>query len=391
MDYLKSCCTCFMVILLTAASLFAAGEPSPTAVDEIVPTTGHTVSGTFEIADDAGVTMILDSGAKVTLAWDKINQVVLRHKIKVTAKLTLTSNLKDLLFEQPTIQVGDKSLTFAGVGSNSGTMTLARLHSISIVPDDSAKPAGSPTRNTGQSNESSANKASKPVWIGSISPKASLTTGAQGQQTLGATINLRATVNADSTGWHHQFADLRMQANNALTTQVGTPSIRQDNYDGEFGYHVFLTRAVYADAVAFGYHNSALNLYLEQRYGGGLGGTVFNNRRHSLELSGNVVYIGEHFYGGVPSLGFAGASIKDEYSINLTEINGKPVTLSEEFAYVPAFAQSKAWQLHGRADLNIPVTKSFSSTFTFSDDYIENVPNVRKNWSTSSVGFTYTF
>jgi hypothetical protein len=380
-----------MVTLLAAASLFAAGEQSPAFDDEIVPTTGYAVSGTFETADDAGVTMILDSGAKATLTWDKINQVVLRHKIKVTAKLMLTSNLKDLLFDQPTIQVRDRTLSFAGVGSNSGTMTLARLHSISIVPDDSAKPGGSTTGNADEPSESSAHKASKPVWIGSISPKASLSTGAQGQQTLGATINLRATVNADSTGWHHQFADLRMQANNALFTQAGSPSIRQDNYDGELGYHVFLTKAVYADVVAFGYHNSALNLYLEQRYGGGLGGTVVNNRRQNLELSGYVVYIGEHFYGSVPSQGFAGASLKEQYSINLSEINGKPVTLSETFAYIPAFAQSKAWQLHGRADLNIPVTKSFSSTFSFSDDYIENVPNVHKNWSTSSVGFTYTF
>ena len=84
-----------MVTLLAAASLFAAGEQSPAFDDEIVPTTGYAVSGTFETADDAGVTMILDSGAKATLTWDKINQVVLRHKIKVTAKLMLTSNLKD--------------------------------------------------------------------------------------------------------------------------------------------------------------------------------------------------------------------------------------------------------------------------------------------------------
>jgi hypothetical protein len=385
MDYLKSCCVCFMVTLLVTATLFAADEQSAATADEIVPIAGHAVFGTFETADDAGVTMILDSGAKATLSWDKISQVILRHKIKITAKLALTSNPKDMQFDQPTIGVQDKTLSFVGVGSNRATMPLARLHSISIVPDNNT------TRNAEQPSQPSAEKKSKPVWAGSIPPKASLTTGAQGQQTLGATINLRETVNGGSTGWHHQFADLRMQANNALTTQAGTPSIRQDNYDGEFGYHVFLTKAVYADAVAFGYHNSALNLYLEQRYGGGLGGTVFNNRRQSLELSGNAVYIGEHFYGGVPSLGFAGASLNEEYSINLTEINGKPVTLSEEFAYVPAFAQAKAWQLHGRADLNIPVTKSFSSTFTFSDDYIENVPNVRKNWSTSSVGFTYTF
>jgi hypothetical protein len=45
----------------------------------------------------------------------------------------------------------------------------------------------------------------------------------------------------------------------------------------------------------------------------------------------------------------------------------------------------------GNADLSIPIFKNFAWNFEYRDDYMENAPNLRRNWSTSSTGITYTF
>jgi hypothetical protein len=379
MAYLKSLCICLIFTLLGTVSLFGADEQSLAAAprDQIIPNVGQLISGTFQSADENGISLALDSGATVTISWDKVQQLVLRHKVKLTTKLTLTSGCKEQIFDQPTIQVKDKTLVVAGGGFNSSRIvTQANLDSISIADE---------------AINGSTDLSKKPIWTGSISPSASLSTGSQGQQTWQAVIDIRRTINPDASTWRHQATDLRLQANDTLATQVGSPSIRTHHYDGELTHQVYLAKSLFAEIVAYGYHNTTLNLYLEQRYGGGIGGQIFSTCRQNLTLTGNLVFVGEHFYGHVPSLGFMGATLRESYRINLAKVNGNPVFISEVITYVPAFGQSKAWQETGRADFNLPITKKLSSTLSYANDYMENAPNVRKNWSTSSVGFTYKF
>jgi Protein of unknown function, DUF481 len=363
-----------IIILLLNISFFASYGHAQGAdgVDEVVATNGDHTVGMFQSADATDVTLGLSSGATVTIPWEKTERVVLHGNVKVTLKLTLTSKCKELDFPSPLITFKDKTLSFAVAGGRPQSLLLSSVESISVT-SDAEKQLG------------------KPKWAGSINPQAKLSTGTQGQQTLGATVNLQRTQHFNWEGTGQQVTKLAMQANNALSTQVGSPSIRTSQYDAELYHDVYLTKKLYFDVVGYGYHNDSLNIYLEQRYGGGLGGTVFEDCRQSLELTGNLVFIGEHFYGGVPSLGFAAATLTEKYSINLAKVNGRPVSVNETFTYVPAFGQKKAWQLHGRTDLNLPITKSFSTTIGFADDYYENAPKVRKNWSTSSIGITYKF
>ena len=370
-------CLIFTLVVMVGLCQADGQTVTDTPPDQIVPKSGELISGTLQSADGTSITFVLDSGATTTISWDKIQSVALHHNVKLISRLTLRNGCKVQVFQSPRIQIKDKTLVLAIPGSDvDQTVILANLDSMS---------------NADQVHRNPPDKATKVIWTGSISPKASLSTGTTGQQMWGATVDPSLTLNPDAPNWRHQQYTLTLQANDTLATQVGSPSIRTHEYDGEFNPQIYLSKRVFAQVVAFGYHNSVLNLYLQQRYGGGIGGRVFSNCRHTLTLGGNIVFIGEHFYGNVASLGFPGATLRESYKINLAKINGNELYLSQAITYIPAFGQSKAWQQTGRADLNFPLSKKFSATLSYANDYMENAPSVRKNWSSSSVGFAYKF
>jgi hypothetical protein len=106
-------------------------------------------------------------------------------------------------------------------------------------------------------------------------------------------------------------------------------------------------------------------MYLEQDYGGGIGFYPVRSDRQSLELTGDLIHVSEHFYGYVPSASFAAAALREKYTIKLPEINKLPVTLSEHFAFVPPFNQSNSRQLIGGATVSMPITASWSTNLNF--------------------------
>jgi len=258
------------------------------------------------------------------------------------------------------------------IASASGDMTIAWEDLVSI------------------SNPSAAAVQDRTAWRGVIAPTVRLVTGTQGQQTLGGSLEIKRTAHPAREDWHQQSTELELDASSLLVTQAGSAPIRAHEYDGKLNYEVKLTQHLYANAFGSGYHNNSFALYLEQTYGGGLGGRI-SGGKHSLELTGDLLFSGEHFYGNSKSLDFAAADLTETYTIVLAHLKGGNLVFGETGAYVPAFNQQKAWQARGNADLSIPIFKNFAWNFEYRDDYMENAPNLRKNWSTSSTGITYTF
>ena len=372
MANLKSCSIVLLVTVLVAVRMSAAADESAgTSFDVVTPKTGHELFGTFQGTTDSGISFTLDSGSQITLSWDRIDELKLNHKVTLESRKAKLSSDKQTSIEldHATIRPHEKNLVIV---SDQGESTVAIANIASI------------------SNPSSSVKSDKARWVGSIAPKASLSIGTQGQQMIGGALDIRRTLHPDASSWQHQFTELQLDANNTLATQVGSSSIRSDEYDGKLNHAVYLADRVYAHALASGYHNSSLNLYLEQNYGGGLGGRVLQSETQHLELIGDLLFIGEHFLGNAASVGFAGADLTESYTIVLAHLKGGNFTLGETGSYLPAFNQQKAWQARGNASLSIPLTKALSWNFQYRDDYMENAPSVKKNWSTTSVGITYT-
>jgi hypothetical protein len=369
MVHLKICVILLLCALLPGDCISASDRPAAAAdFDVVVPKSGHPLFGTFQGATDDGISFVLDSGSTLSIAWEKIKELQLNHKVMLQAarrgESTATTE-----FDRALIKVDEHDLVIV---SASGDMTIPWKDVASI------------------SNPSAAVVRDLTAWRGVIAPRASLVTGTQGQQTLGGSLEIKRTAHPAREDWHQQSTELELDASSLLVTQAGSAPIRAHEYDGKLNNEVKLTQHLYANAFGSGYHNNSFALYLEQTYGGGLGGRI-SGGKHSLELTGDLLFIREHFYGSSKSLDFAAADLTETYTIVLAHLKGGNLAFGEAGAYVPAFNQQKAWQARGNADLSIPIFKNFAWNFEYRDDYMENAPNLRKNWSTSSTGITYTF
>jgi hypothetical protein len=370
MVHLKICVILLLCAPLLGGYISASDRPAAaTDFDVVVPKSGHPLFGAFQGTTDDGISFMLDSGSTLSIPWEKIKELQLNHKVTLqVARRAAGESTATTEFDRALIKVDVHDLVIV---SASGDMTIAWVDVASI------------------SNSSAAGVRDRTAWRGVIAPTASLITGTQGQQTLGGSLEIKRTAHPAREDWHQQSIALELDASSLLVTQAGSAPIRAHEYDGKLNNEVKLTQHLYANAFASGYHNNSFALYLEQTYGGGLGGRI-SGGKHSLEVSGDLLFIGEHFYRSSKSLGFAAADLTETFTIVLAHLKGGNLVFGETGAYVPAFNQQKAWQARGNADLSIPIFKNFAWNFEYRDDYMENAPNLRKTWSTSSTGITYT-
>jgi hypothetical protein len=102
-------------------------------------------------------------------------------------------------------------------------------------------------------------------------------------------------------------------------------------------------------------------------------------------------YFDEHFYGAAPGASFGGLLPREDFSVTLAKIRGLPVVLGEYARYLHPIQFGKAWEANGGVNLSVPITSSSKFTVGWLDDYLENAPNARKNYSTTTVSITLSF
>jgi hypothetical protein len=370
MGHLKICIMFLLCALSAEGCISASDQPvAATNFDVVVPQSGHTLFGRFQGATNDTVSFVLDSGSTLSIPWEKIKEMHLDHKVTLRATTRTAGEGAPTEFDCALIKVDEPNLLIA---SASGDMTIALENVASI------------------SNPSAAVAQDRTTWKGLIAPTASLVTGTQGQQTLGGSLEIKRTAHPAAEDWHQQSTELELGANSSLVTQVGSAPIRAQEYDGKLSHEVKATQHFYANVFSSAYHNSSFELYLEQTYGGGIGGRI-SGSKYSLELTGDLLFIGEHFYGNNKSLGFAAADLTEIYTMVLAHLKGGELIFAETGAYIPAFNQQEAWQARGNADLSVPIFRNFAWNLQYRNDYMENAPNLRKSWSTTSTGITFTF
>jgi hypothetical protein len=164
----------------------------------------------------------------------------------------------------------------------------------------------------------------KMPWMLQVSPKATLTSSTQTQRTYGGNLIFEVTRSPDGAAFQHQVTLLNLDANSSFTAKPGASPVHMHRYDGQFSERLYLLRRLYVAANAEGYHNSSLNLYLQQSYGGGVYGPVVDGDKSQLDFGVDMRYFAEHFYGAVPGVSFPGVLPREDYSITLGKIKGQP-------------------------------------------------------------------
>jgi hypothetical protein len=371
------------LLLFSLLILLPALASAQTQPDTLTTRDGSTIQGSFRAATSEHVVLEIDSdsGLDVTIPWKSIQRIKLGQRIHVQG-LHLTG-ADWLPFEpQTTLTPSSNRLLTITSGQRTKTESLSKIELITVQAN-TVNLAAAGSRATG------CLPAEKPIWYASVTPKFSLAEGTQSVQTISGSAAVRRSQNVSCETWQHQATTLTLDANNSLTEQVGSSSIRTHEYDGSLSHQVYLAGGLYAEGLAEGFHNSSFNLYLQQSYGVGFGGRVLANKTAVLELGGGALYVAEHFTGSSgPS--FAAGRLTDRLYIRLADLPGGALSLSESTSYLPAIDQAKAWQVRGTVQLVVPITKRLSFTTGFLDDYMENAPNARKNYSTTTAGISFS-
>jgi hypothetical protein len=347
-----------MLFVFLQVSACAAAD-----LDEVQPRNGHAFYGTFKYADKDGVSFLTDAGVILNIPWNKVRTLELHERVLVRSPKLPGPMPLDL--HSPHIMAGNEQIQFTD-GSTSQPLRAQDIVSMAPVgPEAAAAPPAS--------------------WTASAAPTFSLTQGWQVIQTFGAQILVKRIQHPGELDWKHQETSLTLDATNTLIEQVGSPSIRIHEYDGNVSHSVFLGGGWYAVVLANGYHNSFQNIYLQQFYGGGIGKST-SWKRDTFEFAAEPVYVGQHFY-GAPSDGFPGIRLSEQNVILLKKTDAGYVEWSESVAYIPAITLSRAWQVRGATTLSVPINKKLTFKTSYFDDYMENAP-VRKNYSATTVGLT---
>jgi hypothetical protein len=190
--------------------------------DTLIATSGQ-VTGIFKSANSKEVIMTIAPGRDLTIPWGSVQELTFGQKVLIEGP-GFGGGKGIVLNPGDTITASDGSLQLPPPANE--TKKLSEVRTIGPV----SQAAVSATR-TASDSCTSGGARSKATWYSSIGPKFSLTEGTQSVQTIGGSLAARRAQNISCTGWQHQETTLTIDANNTLTEQVGTPSIRSHEYD----------------------------------------------------------------------------------------------------------------------------------------------------------------
>lgn len=366
-------CALGLALVMLAALPCRAGSVT-------VTTSSGQVGGTFKSANGKAVVVEIATGREVTVPWTAIQKIVFGQKVLIEGP-GFGKGTGLLVEAGATIAVTGQSLQLPPPGNE--LAPLSEIRSIAPVGGVPTPAASRPTDSCVSGSERGG-----ATWYSAVAPKFTLTEGTQSAQAIGGSAVARRAQNISCSNWHHQETTLTIDANNTLTEQVGTPSIRAHEYDASISQQIYLTTRLYTEIVGEGFHNSSFNLYLEQSYGGGLGGRVVSNGMFTLELSAGALFVGEHFT-TTKGVDFAAGRLGERFDYEFGK-KSSPIVLSESTSYMPALDQAKAWQLRAAVELAVPITSHLSFVSGFLEDYMENAANGRKSYSTTTVGLNFS-
>lgn len=227
-------------------------------------------------------------------------------------------------------------------------------------------------------------------WRGMFKMDDSLVGATQKKYDLGATLHMARPTKA-RTAFKHQVSDVTLQASFGESSKPGASPVRTALYEGILQQNIYLTDKSdwYAFGLANAYHNLSLGMHVEQSYGGGIGWDSYHNK-HVYGFAADIRYINEDIYAPGRSLKLAASALSEHYSYTFPWPKKKPINFYERITFIPAFNESRAFQVRGIAAFDLPLTPKFSIGLQETDDYLRNAP-AKTNQNYSKVQFNLKY
>jgi hypothetical protein len=239
-------------------------------------------------------------------------------------------------------------------------------------------------------------------WTGPITLGASLVESTNSAQTYTGTVALVRAIPA--TDWlppssktilnlsgTYGLARDALIASNGIVLQPASVT-KTDILHGGAEYDKYVSPAFFGYVHASADHNFGSGLQLQQAYGGGMGWSVLNNPKNSLDLKAEMQYEQQQFYNGgagptgTPTVNLASAAITENWQRNLAH----GMKFSENLTLMPAFNIVQAYSAVANVDLLFPVYKKLNFTLASTDNYLGDPPNgYMRNTFQFTAGVTY--
>lgn len=161
-------------------------------------------------------------------------------------------------------------------------------------------------------------------------------------------------------------------------TNVLHAKLQRDQY--------FSSRAYYFGTAQFD-HNYSQNLQLQQLYGAGLGYTVIDMPRQTLDFTANVQYVRQSFMNAQPgdNKDLVGSTLSANYTAKLSD----GITFNQYVAYLPAFNDADAYSVIARNSLSLPAYKGFRVVLGSVNSYLNSVSISEPPSKRNSFQFTF--
>lgn len=223
-------------------------------------------------------------------------------------------------------------------------------------------------------------------WTGPITLGASLVESTNSAQTYTGSVSLVRAIPADSwmppvsrtilnlRGTYGLAKNPQIVMNNTILQAASTA--KTDILHGGAEYDRYGSTEVFAFVKASADHNFGSGLELQQAYGGGIGWSVLNNPKNSLDLKANMQFEQQQFYNGAasqlgtPTENLASAAINETWKRDFAH----KMKFNEYFTVTPAFNVSQAYSAVANTNFLFPVYKKLNFTLASTDNYLGDPP-----------------
>lgn len=370
-----------LVIVLSAFFLciaaHAADKPKPEP-DTVVLANGDTLHGQFVKAVSGKVTFHTNAMGDVVIPWSQIKELHAGERYGVLTK-NLKLRRKKALDQIPSgaLDVANQAITLhPPSGAAPAPIPVANAEFIVDYPTLNTQINHQPNFFTG--------------WNGSATAGATLVQATQNQYTVSGALGLVRMVPSISWLRPRHRTSFDFSGSYGKITQPGTATIKSAIYHIDAERDQYISSRLFALGQASFDHNYALNLEMQQIFGGGIGLTLFDTPRHQADVKATIQYEDQRFINAAPgsNQSLIGSTFSADYLLHT-----RLFTYTQNMAFMPAYNTPRAYSANETDTVAFPAYKNFGFSVGTIDTYLNDppasVPPTKRNSFQFTMGLTY--
>jgi hypothetical protein len=362
-----------LVVALTSPHLRAQGNSNP-GPDVIVFANGERLVGHFESFSGGMAKFKSDTLGKIDVDLGKVQEFHSTQKFAVIEKnLKLGKGKVDGQIPQGTISVANQKVEInPGNGQPARTVAVGDLNN--IIDQASFERA---LHRRGIFED----------WKGAIAFGSSIVESTQNSLNFNTAVSLVRAIPSENWLAPSNRTIVDFSDSYGKVTQAGSPTLKTSIYHADAERDEYFTRQLYAFAAAAVDHNSSQGLDLQQMYGGGMGWTVIQKAKQSLDLKGSIDFEKQAFQAPAQHKNLAGSVFTESYNLKFAN----NIVIKQILSASPAWTETRAYSAYGGIGITLPVYKRFGFNANFIDSYLNDPPPAfKKNSIQLTTGLSYT-